>query len=276
MSDWLRWPRLWYATPTFTLFIALQAPHWRFTGRVYVALSAWAILGLAIDVWMTRHQRQPRVASQRQDIRRLINGGVIFGFVLGVCGLVFQPAQTSAANGAWVLATGDASSSMVLNVALVRLGILLPGLDVFHHELLEMGLLNSAAYFGSFFVVVVATWVAGFFLFYRALAGLAPSEFAKGVAAKKNYGRGPYGERQQKLALKGLRLTAVLLPAVLLLFGRVIPIDASHSAQTGRAYIMLGIVGWVVNILIYFFHSCRRFLSTLEGGFLPGGESGPA
>jgi hypothetical protein len=273
MSDWLRWPRLWYATPTFVLFIALQAPDWRFTGRVYAALLVWAMLGVAIDVWMTRHQRQPPAASRQQDIRRLMNGGAVVGFILGICGLAFQPATTSAANGAWVLATGDMSSSMVLNMALVRLGILLPGLDIFHRQLLEMGRFDYAAYLGSFFVLVVVTWVVGYFLFYRVFAGLASSEFAKAVAAKKNYGRGPYGETQQKLALKGLRLTAVLLPIMLLLFGRVLPIDASHSVQAGRAYIALGIFGWAINILIYFFHSCRRFLSTLNGGLLPGGES---
>lgn len=262
MSDWLRWPRLWYATPTFMLFIALQAPHWRFTGRVYVALLVWSLLGMAIDAWMTKYQHRPRATSQSQDIRRLLNGGAIFGFILAICALAFRPALDS---------VGHVASAAPLNAVLERSGILLPALDIFHHELVEKGRSDYAAYLGGFFVLVVVTWLVGFFLFYRAMAGLPPAEFAKAVAAKKNYGKGPYGERQQTLALRGLRLMAALLPIALLMFGRVFPVDASHSVQAGRAYIALGIFGWAINILIHIFHSCRRFLSTLEGGLLPGG-----
>jgi hypothetical protein len=269
MSDWLRWPRLWYATPTFVLFIALQAPHWRFTGRVYVALLVWSLMGVTIDVWMTRHQRQPGVASRRQDVRLLNNGGVIFGFILGLSAFWFRPVPDS---------VGYIASATALNAALEQLGILLPALDIFHHELLESGQYDYAAYVGSFFVVVVATWLPGFFLLYLAMVRLSPAEFASTFAAKKSYGTGPYGDRQQKLALKGLRLAAAFVPVMLLLFGRVLPTDLSHPAQSGldegKTYILLGWAGWVVNIFIYGFHSCRRFLSTLQpAGLLPTAES---
>jgi hypothetical protein len=262
ITDWLRWPRLWYATPTFVLFIALQAPHWRFTGRVYIALLIWTLMGVAIDSGMNSYRWQPGPTFRRKDISWLMNGGAAFGIILGFCGLVFRPPPDS---------VGHLSSAPVLNEALEQLGIFLPALDIFHRELLESGQLDYAAYLGSFFVLVVVTWLAGFFLLYRAFACLPQTEFAEGIAAKKSYGRGPYGESQQKLALRSLKLTAALLPVTLLMFGRVIPMDASHPAQSGvsivRTYLVLGAAGWVINIFIYAFHSCRRFLSTL----LPGG-----
>jgi hypothetical protein len=263
ISDWLRWPRLWYATPTFVLFIALQAPDWRFTARVWIALVVWAIAGVGIDVWMTRHQRDH--PSQKKDVDRLINSAMAFGFALALCAIVLRPAADSVGHGA--IATG-------LNVALEGLGVLLPSLDIFHRELLEMGRFNYAAYLGSFFVLVVVTWVPGFFLFYRAFASLSPADFAKAVAAKKDYGSPPYGGSQKLMALGGLSLMAVLLPGMLLLFGRVLPIDAQSGVGVGQAYLVLSWAGWIVNLCLYVFHSCRRFLATMQpSGYLPAGDS---
>src|SRR5690349_1379737 len=88
MSDWLRWPRLWYATPTFVLFVALQAPDWRLTGRLCVALVVWAAAGVALDVWMTRH-RQPTASATQQHMRRLINWHAIL-FVLGLAASLYS------------------------------------------------------------------------------------------------------------------------------------------------------------------------------------------
>lgn len=259
MAGWLRWPRLWYATPTFALFIALQAPDWRFTGRVYLALLVWSLAGVATDTWMTGYQRKPGAETQRRDVNRHLNRGVIFGVTLGICALVFRPRLDS---------VGHVAFAPVLNAALDWIGILLPVLDSFHHELLRMGRFDYAAYLGSFFMLLVVIWLVEFFLFYCSFARLSQIEFAKGVAAKKNYGTPPYGPKQRGLASAGMMLYAVLLPGALLLFGRILPADASHPAQSDlsilQTYVGLGLFGWLVNFLVFAFHTCRRFLSTLQ------------
>lgn len=262
MPDWLGWPRLWYATPTFVLFIALQAPDWRFTGRVWVALVVWSLAGVAIDVRMTRYARQDGATFQQRDINRLLSGGVIFSFVLGIGALMFRPALNS---------VGHMSLAPPLNASLDRLAILLPGLDSFHHELLAKGQSDYAAYLGSFFVLIVAAWVAQLLLLYRAMVRLSQSEFAKALAAKKGFGVPPYGPRQRTWAWAGLMFCPALLTVALLFLDRIILADAAPAqpgTSIGQAFFMLGLAGWMANLFIYGFHGWRRFLSTLRPGGL--------
>jgi hypothetical protein len=274
MSDWLRWPRLWYATPTFVLFVALQAPDWRLTGRVAIALVVWAAAGVALDVWMTRHQQQRGTTPQKKDIIRLINVTAIVGFVLGFPAGLY----------AHVFGTGPDSAGTVtaaLNKAFEGLGVLLPALDVFHRELLENGRFGYAAYLGSFYMLVVILWLAGFFLFYCTVANMPPVAFARLMEANSLFAKPPYGPNKRRLAWLRLVGMTVVLVGIIVLFGRVLPMDAVHPGKSGvslgGAYVMLAFAGPGINMLVYIVSNYRRFLSTLQPtGFLPSGESVPA
>ncbi len=263
MPGWLRWPRLWYATPTFVLFIALQAPDWRFTSRVGIALSVWAVMGLALDIWITRH-RQECSSATRGHIRRLINAtgifGLGFGLIATLCAFAFF--RPGVENSGSVVTTA-------LNKALDWLGVLLPALDKFHRELIEMGRFSYAAYFGSIVVLIVVMWLPSFFLFYRTFANMPPAEFAKVAEGSPGLRKPPYGAAHRMDAWLRLMLGVVLLAAGLWLFARVLPRDAAF----GRTYLILGITGTAINILVYIFHNYRRFLATLQpDGLLPYGR----
>jgi hypothetical protein len=258
---WLRWPSVWYATPTFGMFIALQAPYWKYSGRVFFALGVWLVAGIAVDIWMTSLSRQPHLTPQRDRINQILAWGPFLGFTLGICAWMLRPVIGRFLAG---------RSPPDLDTALTQVAVILPGLDFHYFELVKSGHADLFAYVGSFYVLFVVVWLSGYLLIYRAMMLRSAAEFAMAVAAKKNYGQPPYGSAQRKLASKALLIAIAFDLCALLPFASDFLIRHSprypafsEMLTNGSGFIYLGVIPTGAYFALWLFHGARQFLSTL-------------
>ncbi|MBM3645232.1 MAG: hypothetical protein FJX02_12930 [Alphaproteobacteria bacterium] len=145
----LRWPTIWYSTPTLLAFVWAQNVWLDPARPMLAAYLFWGALGVMLDVWATRRHRRAPPAADAKRFGRLSNWALVPVAMVWLGGLFTHPDPTPSD---WLI---DLDA-----MALPGVSALLPGLVGTRDLIADQGYPQVALHFSNFQVASVLVWVA--------------------------------------------------------------------------------------------------------------------
>jgi len=158
MIAWLRWPTIWYSTPTFLAFVWAQNVWLDPARPMLAAYLFWGALGVMLDVWATRRHRRAPPETGRRRFAAPLNWLLLPFIVLWLGGVSLRPVPDAG------LEFNGVEPSTFLIVSQ-----LLPGIGVTAEPLVRRGLVQVAAHFAMFQLAVVICWSIAWLVLLRML-----------------------------------------------------------------------------------------------------------